>query len=157
MYRARHDSPPLVWDDVLANESTEYAKELRFCLLHHSDNAYKTYGETLYCTGGFPKPPNTCTVAIHLFYSEVLNYKFSTKTQFQDNKNNNIGHFTQLVWKNTKRMGCGAMYEDNWPLKALPGINGAYIVVVCRFLPSGNIPTDEAFKGNVLPYNGKAN
>jgi hypothetical protein len=37
-----------------------------------------------------------------------------------------IGHYTQMVWKNTKEVGCGTASNDN------------LVVLVCRYSPSGN-------------------
>ncbi|MFL6423024.1 MAG: CAP family protein [Nitrososphaeraceae archaeon] len=42
------------------------------------------------------------------------------------------GHYTQMVWRNTKEIGCGT---------APPGAGGLpYSILVCRYNPPGNYP-----------------
>jgi pathogenesis-related protein 1 len=48
-----------------------------------------------------------------------------------------VGHYTQMVWQNSREIGCGT---------APPGAGGlAYSILVCRYSPPGNYP-------NQLPY-----
>ena len=42
------------------------------------------------------------------------------------------GHFTQLVWQNTTRLGCGAVKCNNED-----GVKGWF--VVCEYNPGGNV------------------
>lgn len=52
-----------------------------------------------------------------------------------------VGHYTQMVWANTKQVGCGA---------APPSPGGhPYGILVCRYEPGGNFPGE-------LPYPGAA-
>jgi cysteine-rich secretory family protein len=50
-----------------------------------------------------------------------------------------VGHYTQMVWANTKQVGCGTAFS--------PGLD--YSFLVCRYDPLGNYP-------NQLPYPGAA-
>ena len=93
-FRYRHHVPPLEWDDELAKESTEYAVELDQCYLRHSLGSKQgRYSENLYCIGGYPKPSNLCTPAVHVWYNEVKYYTFSD-SPYLDNYKKEIGHFT---------------------------------------------------------------
>ena len=58
--------------------------------------------------------------------------------------NPNAGHFTQVVWKGSTQVGCGAA-----DCSGHSGVLPAY--VVCRYAPAGNYDTATAFKANVLP------
>ena len=48
-----------------------------------------------------------------------------------------VGHFTQMVWKDSKELGVGK------------AIKGQHVFVVCNFRPMGN--QLNGFKENVLP------
>lgn len=50
------------------------------------------------------------------------------------------GHFTQLVWKQTTKVGCG------WKL-----CNGYLYYLVCRYSPTGNDWGLGQFEANVAP------
>lgn len=69
-------------------------------------------------------------MATDLWYNEVEYYDFNTPGGFFSA----TGHFTQVVWKGTTKLGCG--------------LSGDY--VVCRYSERGNLLG--AFEENVLPY-----
>jgi hypothetical protein len=52
------------------------------------------------------------------------------------------GGFTQLVWRGTTKLGCGA---------AVCGKFNGQVLVVCNYSPGGNIVNEGYFKANVLP------
>ncbi len=84
------------------------------------------FGENLYGTWNWQ--PYTaaqvkCATAVTAWYGEVNNYKF-TDRPWTDNDFYSVGHFTQLVWKSTKAVGCGA---------ALSSAGATCYVVVCRY------------------------
>ena len=69
-----------------------------------------------------------------MWYDEVGKYTYSTAQQ------PGTGHYTQVVWANSKRIGCGAAY-----CKSAEGLSYSATIVVCRYLPGGNYIGD-------LPY-----
>ena len=73
----------------------------------------------------------TPTLAIDGWANEESDYDYE-KRKFS----NEVGHFTQLVWKNTTSVGCGA---------ADCGNNGW--LLVCEYWPPGNVIGE--FGGNV--------
>jgi len=83
------------------------------------------YGENLAC--GYKDGPS----AVKAWYDEGETYDYSTANEYN--------HFTQLVWKDTTKLGCA--YKDcsaeNW---------GLYII--CSYDPAGNVIGKE--KQNVL-------
>ncbi len=151
-FREKHNVLPLEWDTELENGSNEYAKYRGDCAKEHSPDAFNKYSENLYCIGGYPITNASCSTAINVWYSEVSYYDFNNKKPFTTIAlKKDVGHFTAMVWKNTKKIGCGARRDNNYPIKVLPGINGFVLSVVCRFYPPGNIASDSAFVENVLP------
>ena len=67
-------------------------------------------------------------------YDEMRRYNFGAPG-FQKG----TGHFTQIVWRGTREVGCAVA---NCSGKAL---------WVCRYLPQGNIVNPGYFEKNVLP------
>ncbi|EPB86301.1 hypothetical protein HMPREF1544_06943 [Mucor circinelloides 1006PhL] len=111
-FRANHDAPPLAWNQELADFAYNWASK---CTITHSE---ARYGENI---AGRTKDWEQ---SVKAWYSEVSNYNYSNPG-FAPNS----GHFTQVVWKNTKMIGCGSAYCDN--------IKGIYYV--CEYLPRGNV------------------
>ena len=126
-FRAKHHAPTLEWDDTLANYAANYAAK---CVFRYSSSPY---GENL--AAGYP----TVNAAINAWYAEQKNYSylwsgFSYKT----------GHFTQVVWKSTKKLGCAFVFCNG-----KNGTPGHYLV--CEYSPHGNVTNVGYFRENVLP------
>ncbi|GIL67258.1 hypothetical protein Vafri_20690 [Volvox africanus] len=150
VYRARHQAPPLGWDEDLAAAATAYAQQLasQGCPLRHSTG--RDYGENLLLTQGYPKPDSYCTLAVNSWYDEVENYDFTAPRPFADNWPKAIGHFTQVVWKSSSLLGCGVGVGD-LPMQLGSRVyNGGCKMVVCRYKQPGNSANDVAFLRNVL-------
>lgn len=66
---------------------------------------------------------------MHLWYTEEAYYDYDTHSQKSGFKGQMIGHFTQLVWAATRKVGCGV---------ASCGSNGMpFVNVVCQFYEAG--------------------
>ncbi|XP_018798318.1 PREDICTED: repressed by EFG1 protein 1-like [Bactrocera latifrons] len=129
-FRVKHGSPPLSLDRGLCIYAKEWAETLarRNILQHRTNNRY---GENIYMTMG--RPNLRGGDAVSSWYAEVRDYKFGSGSAF-DLK---TGHFTQVVWKGSKRLGV-AMTRS-----------GDRIYVVANYDPPGNY--DGEFSNNVLP------
>lgn len=159
MYRQRHGAAPLTWNQEMADSAKEWALGLSANRcgsdLHHSGKP--GLGENLWMGywGGSSnaKPLFNCKSAVDSWYNEVSQYKF-TQRPWSDNSGNfgKIGHFTQLVWKGSKELGCYSS-SDSWTSEPFPGYvtQMTCMVVVCRYSAPGNIVTDGYFLQNVLP------
>ena len=108
--------------------------------LVNSDILYngQKVGQHLFVSGGQPQRAGTI---VHNWYKEFLNYDFN-KGQPKIN-DLEVGHFTQIVWKATTKIGC-AFAEGNW--------NDIYpsYYFSCIYFPKGNIPGEYA--ENVFKY-----
>lgn len=126
--RAQHCAPPLTWSTKLASVAQKWADSLRDqgCTFGHSGGSY---GENLAAgTIGALDPEST----VAFWYDEIKQYKFP-----DGGFSMNTGHFTQLVWRGTKQVGCGHSQckgNDIW---------------VCEYDPPGN--WDGEYRTNVLP------
>lgn len=91
------------------------------------------------------------TQSMQAWYDEWTAYPFSDPGAVEFGK---VGHFTQMVWKESRRLGCArALCPTNSPW----GAPGEWWNVVCRYGPTGNILAGgvpdqwQFFKINVLP------
>uniref|UniRef100_A0A0K0EKU6 SCP domain-containing protein n=1 Tax=Strongyloides stercoralis TaxID=6248 RepID=A0A0K0EKU6_STRER len=127
-YRQAHGVGPLTYDYDLEKASQEYAKYLGDNNLfdHDPKNDQNGWGENLARFSA-----SIGSLATKKWYDEVDMYDFS-KNQFSYD----TGHFTQLVWKDTKKVGCG-IYLKNEDL-----------YVVCKYTPQGNFMNE--FSKNVF-------
>ena len=129
--REVHHVATLVWDASLADGAQAWASQ---CAFQHSspDGAY---GENLYASTGVQDP---VADSVAQWAAEESSYSFAGG-QFSEA----TGHFTQVVWKGTKHLGCG--------IASGCGANndGMDTLVVCRYGPAGNVLG--TFTTNVLP------
>lgn len=118
--------------ETIAQNYSEYLTENK--KFEHSGNKYNglKLGENLYMKYGSYQVSVTGTDAVDSWYSEVSYYNFSNPGYSSE-----AGHFTQLVWKESKDLGCGASCQNN------------ACVVTCNYYPPGNVIG--LFSSNVFP------
>ncbi len=105
-------------------------------------------GENLYWQGGSSLNSEDVAMAqaVQSWYDEMNDYDFRSGAS----KNGGvIGHFTQLVWKQSTEVGCAFNSNCN---NMFGGMNN--VVVVCRYSPPGNYMGQ--YVQNVGPLNGEA-
>lgn len=120
--RSQHHTKELVRDSSLEKYALNFTDYLiKLDHLEHSPNRLNGdyIGENI-CAGHYSSAIGT--ECVNLWYSEEPNYDYK-KAEFDVN----CGHFTQIVWKNTKQLGCAmSCNEDD------------RCVVSCNYYPSGN-------------------
>lgn len=122
--RTIHSAPPVQWDTSLENTAYNWAINLnKTNVFKHSNYPY---GENLAYFRGVKNATNAMQRAITAWYAENAVYDYSVGGF-------TAGHFTQLVWINTKYIGAAV-------------ING---YVVMEFNPPGNYAG--SYVKNVLP------
>lgn len=123
LFRWQHNASYIPWNASLATYAASYAAK---CVWAHSHGP-QGYGENL--ARGYVD----VTASVDAWGDERALYDFGTAdganvTGFTEA----TGHFTQLVWKDTQSVGCGA-YNCN-------GTNGLQgWMFVCEYWPPGNI------------------
>jgi len=131
--RAMHHAPDLTWDNALASQAQSWADHCTFehSTLGNGENLWAGFGSAF-----------SGAAAVKKWYDELTDpgYDFSNP-----GFSSGTGHFTQVVWKSTTRLGC-AMKVCR-PLKPT-GWNLANLFV-CEYSPAGNFHGQ--FDNNVLP------
>jgi pathogenesis-related protein 1 len=116
--RARLGLPPLSWSDELA----EYARKWASTLIargEFSHSGSSRYGENLFEIAGASATADDVVAA---WASEAKSYNYRNNTC-----SGRCGHYTQIVWRDTKLLGCGVAR------------NRMREVWVCDYEPPGNI------------------
>lgn len=121
------DTDSLEWSDDLKNLAQKYADNYDCSgnMAHH--NEFYEIGENL--AVGYDDVD-----AVDAWYNEIKYYDYNNPVY-----QSKAGHFTQMVWKNTKKMGCA--------YKTCGG--DLYNYIVCEYAEAGN--WDGEFQDNVKP------
>jgi pathogenesis-related protein 1 len=118
MIRRNLGLPPLAWSDKLAARAQEWAQNLlaKGKFLHNSKTPY---GENLFeITGARAQPAEV----VRAWASEARDYDYRS-----NRCKGTCGHYTQIVWRDTKEVGCGVaggIKREVW---------------VCEYTPPGNV------------------
>jgi pathogenesis-related protein 1 len=122
--RATVNASALSWSTTVGAYAQQWADHLALendCRLAHHPN--RPYGENLYW-----RSTNTAETAAHVvgnWTAEKTDYDAQNHTCAQGK---NCGHYTQVVWSATTKLGCGmAMCPDGGQ------------VWVCNYDPPGNV------------------
>ncbi|MEO5683297.1 MAG: CAP domain-containing protein [Chitinophagaceae bacterium] len=132
-YRFELSLPALIWSPELAKYAQSWANELsnnRDCQLAHRprtdtgswNNPY--FGENIFAGGGTDWVPSI-PEAVDTWGEEKKLFDTETKLYKPDGKS---GHYTQIVWKSTRMVGCATV-------KCANGL----VIVVCNYYPMGNL------------------
>lgn len=138
--RASVSVPPLVWSNSLAADAKSWAQNLAtrnqgkmLNELTQDDLVHATgtgQGENLSFRSawgtGQVQPPSTESLV----------------SGWIDEKPYMGGHYTQMVWKNTKEVGCAIVTSNG---KTSDGMAGVVSYLVCRYNPPGNMAGEKPF------------
>lgn len=120
-YRQKHGVPPLKLSKELCTHAQNHANFLiKRSALSHSNNP--NYGENIYAiSSNDPNLTITGDEAVRNWYKEVEKHTFG-----EEPTSLGTGHFTQVVWKDTKELGVAFAK------------NGGRIIIVANYSPPGN-------------------
>ncbi|XP_028794393.1 pathogenesis-related protein 1-like [Neltuma alba] len=117
--RSQVGVPNIRWDNTVAAFAQNYAKELKGdCQVIHSGS--QMYGENIAWSSG----DMSDTDAVKLWVAEKANYDSGSGSCV----GGNCRHYTQVVWKDSTRLGCAKVRCYN---------GGTFIS--CNYYPPGNI------------------
>jgi len=156
----------MVWDDTLATESQTYADA---CVGDHHGDAGSKFGENLWMlTSGSTYSSADIVGAVQEWYDEIKDVEWiknaagdyaeakskagTTGCESPDTANGNcfIGHFTQVVWAKSNKVGCGVKKCSPLTVSGQAYPNGA--LLVCRYTPAGNSAASAAANHLLMPY-----
>ncbi len=126
LFRAEVGQPPLAWDPTIAAGAQDWAdaKQADGRFEHSSTDL----GENL--AGGEVKDATirlATGVGVTPPDDERANYQTDPQPTGQEKKV--VGHYTQIVWSSTTKVGCGFSKANKL----------AFGMVVCRYSPPGNV------------------
>ncbi|GBG62714.1 hypothetical protein CBR_g31731 [Chara braunii] len=118
--------PGLSWNGTVASSADSWAQTLaNTCQMYHASNT--GYGENLYMAWSSGAINITASGVVGAWVAEKAYYNYATNTCAAGKV---CGHYTQVVWKNTKEVGCAIA-------SCMYGSYNAQIAV-CRYSPPGN-------------------
>jgi uncharacterized protein YkwD len=156
VHRFNHSANALEWSD----EHAGYAKTLaERCVFEHDTKiGGGGYGQNLAMWGSSENPEafgataSVARAASNGWYNGELN-DFPSSDYGKDSPNmanfEKWGHFSQLVWAETKKVGCATHFCEPGTMSGL----GSWYTV-CNYYPAGNM--GGAYAKNVLPPQGGA-
>ncbi|XP_047307958.1 pathogenesis-related protein PR-1-like [Impatiens glandulifera] len=119
--RAALRLPPLTWSVKLQAYAEAYANRRKGdCALIHSPG--NTYGENIFWGSGTGWGP---AQAAGSWVSEKQYYRYFSNSC---GNGQDCGHYTQIVWRSTKRVGCARVVCNG----------GRGVFMTCNYDPAGN-------------------
>ena len=118
--RANHGAPAVQWDPKLAKYAQDWSNKCCPGELNHSGGPY---GENL-AYGYWKSPQESAAQSLMMWYNERESIPANTDPEkYYDH----AGHFTALVWKNTRKVGLGVFKRQD-----------GRMIVTASFDPPGN-------------------
>ncbi|KAG2439565.1 hypothetical protein HXX76_004918 [Chlamydomonas incerta] len=130
-YRVLSGVANLTWDATLSRQAQAWADK---CVAGHSG----TPGTGENIAWGVYMEPEEALSGVISWANEICNYDWK-------NPGFTAGHYTQIVWKSTRRVGCG--YRLCNPSSGGGSRNGW---LVCQYMPPGNMQGVQNYRDNVL-------
>ncbi|MDI9365907.1 MAG: CAP family protein [Flavobacterium sp.] len=129
--REKVGAPALVWNKQLAayaQQWAEYLADNNNCKMKHRTQpgeGDKAYGENIFwgSSSDYYKPIDASVS----WYNEIKLFKYQ---RLNDSNWHKTGHYTQMVWKDTKEVGVGVAVCANGAL-----------IIVANYYPVGNVMT----------------
>uniref|UniRef100_A0A8C4QNH2 SCP domain-containing protein n=1 Tax=Eptatretus burgeri TaxID=7764 RepID=A0A8C4QNH2_EPTBU len=133
-----HPLYPQGWDCDLENIAKAWSKK---CTILHNDGrsvhpVFKYVGENIFAGG---KSTYNFPTAVNVWFNEQKHYNYNSDSC---DPGKVCGHYTQVVWAKTYRVGCARNYCPN-------GINNfvpSGTVIVCNYGPGGNVKGSQPYK-----------
>lgn len=131
--------PPVSWDCILADSAYNYLSQCpggNVSLAPHNANRTTDYaalggtgyvGENIYASTASTVTPQA---AVDSWMSEASAYDYTT------NNITDAGHYTQVVWRASVRIGCAIVNRPNYTYND---------TILCDYSPGGNITSQKPY------------
>ncbi len=117
--------PDLTWSDALAAQAASWGSGCRF------EHSHGKTGENLYATSRLNLSDATVLAdAVESWAEEKSDYSYGSNGC---NSGAQCGHYTQMIWKSTRQVGCAVISCPNGMESFQAGT-----LVVCEYDPPGN-------------------
>ncbi|KXT17446.1 hypothetical protein AC579_5695 [Pseudocercospora musae] len=132
IHRSNHSASPLDYDEGLASTAAKIAATCKF--EHQMDVDGGGYGQNLAAGTTEDEIGDAIT---DMWYNGEVGYYANDYGQADPDMSNfeNWGHFSQMVWKATEKVGC-ATQSCPGGVQNAPGID---TLTVCNYSPVGNV------------------
>jgi hypothetical protein len=123
--------PPMVWSEDLAKDALAWARHLATIDQgQHDPSSRGKEGENIWwgTTGAF-----SYGQMVGFWGGEKKMFKYGVFPDCKTNRSAVVGHYTQIVWKNTTSVGCAL------------ASNGKTDYLVCRYSPPGNVEGEKPY------------
>jgi uncharacterized protein YkwD len=130
-YRSALQEPSLAWSADLAKDALAWAQHLASInKMDHDLSIRGREGENL-----FVGTASSYSYAdmVGMWGNEIRSFKYGVFPNCTTNRSEVVGHYTQIVWKNTQSVGCAL------------ASNGQTDFLVCRYGPPGNIVGEKPY------------
>lgn len=125
--RSAVGSPPLEWNEELAQDAATYAEILASTGRFEHDPTNEDQGENLWMgTRGYYSLP-------HMISGWSEEKRQLSRMRSWEDGHDQVGHYTQMVWKDTRSVGCAISR------------NRTDEFLVCRYDPPGNVIGESPF------------
>ncbi|KAM6961763.1 GLIPR1-like protein 1 [Tautogolabrus adspersus] len=152
--RARSSvSPPasnmlhMTWDEDLAITARAWARQCVF--VHNADRAHPSFasvGENLWT--GYPPSSFDAMGATKSWVNEKQHYDYNSQGCTKV-----CGHYTQVVWASSYKVGCAAHLCPNGVKESGFGPREG-VIFVCNYAPSGNVNRRKPYESNGAACSG---
>jgi len=130
-YRSSLSLPALKWSEDLAKDALVWARHLASIDKgQHDPNVRGKEGENIFwgTTGAF-----SYVQMVDFWGSEKKDFSYGVFPDCRTSNTAVVGHYTQMVWKNTTSVGCAL------------ASNGKTDYLVCRYSPPGNVEGEKPY------------
>lgn len=131
-YRATHHAPKMTLSDSLNSSAQTWADRIASTGVFEHSGA-SGVGENIYASYTTQSSIAADTLAdgaVKSWYDEVANYNYGNPGFSSE-----TGHFTQVVWKGSTQVGCGAAKGT----ATIDGTQYNAFYVVCQYTAPGNV------------------
>nr|XP_018671668.1 A disintegrin and metalloproteinase with thrombospondin motifs adt-1 isoform X2 [Ciona intestinalis] len=139
----------MTWDNELAVLAANYARKCLFA--HNRDRSHSRFhpvGENIYISSGKAFNTRYGSDAVRDWNNEKVDYNYQTRTC---TPNRMCGHYTQVVWAETFKVGCGVATCPTVNVRGNRWTDAT--ILICNYGPGGNYINSAPFESGATCSN----